>query len=282
MKKVFIFLMIISLIAIFIPKSYASTVLSENIYDPYASNIHSTTAPHDTSYNDYYTYVSSLMYVTSNHVYEYLIFNDSNSTLQEVIGNPTPIYSRVKYYNVMSSYLGYEDLVFNEYTQLTFPTGTAYFYFEVQGLGIDYSTDMSNRAILDNCIVLSIDYIQEVAYDDGVDSVNTGDVYDNGYDTGYDEGYDDGFDYYVANNMYDDAYDAYYTTWYNQGRSAGLSEGNSNNIALVGFIPSILGAIFSFFFMIFSIEFLGVSILEILAGVAAIAVTLILLKIFIK
>ena len=60
----------------------------------------------------------------------------------------------------------------------------------------------------------------------------------------------------------------------------GLSDADAGAIEMTQFIPGILGSVFGFFFQLASIQFLGISILEVLSAFLAVAVVLMILKVF--
>jgi len=49
---------------------------------------------------------------------------------------------------------------------------------------------------------------------------------------------------------------------------------------LVAFIPAMIGVFFGFFFQLASIQFLGISILEVIAAFMSVVVVLIIIKVF--
>ena len=75
---------------------------------------------------------------------------------------------------------------------------------------------------------------------------------------------------------YQDAYDEFYNARYQEGYSDGTGEGP----ALINYIPGILGVVMGFFFQIASIEFAGVSILDVVVALFGITVALLIFKIF--
>ena len=103
-------------------------------------------------------------------------------------------------------------------------------------------------------------------YQDGIDD-NTSDTYDQGYLDGYSDGED---------NQY--AID--YALWYVDRYQQGLTDLANGAIALTEFVPGILGVVFAFFFQLASIEFLGISILEVLTALFGIGIAIFIIKIF--
>jgi hypothetical protein len=87
-------------------------------------------------------------------------------------------------------------------------------------------------------------------------------------------GYNFSPDWYSAEFMFDFAKD----TFFDLGFFEGQEHANNSNLAILSFIPSIIGAIGSFFLTIASFEFLGVSILGVLIVMATIGFVLIALK----
>jgi hypothetical protein len=75
---------------------------------------------------------------------------------------------------------------------------------------------------------------------------------------------------------FQDAYDQYYTSRY----QAGYADAQTEGPALISYIPGILGVVMSFFFQIASIEFAGVSILNVIVALFGITVALLIFKIF--
>jgi len=81
-------------------------------------------------------------------------------------------------------------------------------------------------------------------------------------------------DWYSAEFMFDFAKE----TFFDLGFFEGQQNANNSNLAILSFIPSIIGAIGSFFLTIASFEFLGVSILGVLIVMATVGFVLIVLK----
>lgn len=128
--------------------------------------------------------------------------------------------------------------------------------------------------------------------------------YNNGFNAGYQSGFQNGafkYGYYddvnnkiysadeyndlVYDNIWDDGftygYDLGFDTGYNEGKFDGLNE-NDLNFKIMNFLPGILGVIFMFFFQITSIEFMGISLLQVLSVVLSVAAVYLLIKFFLK
>jgi len=164
--------------------------------------------------------------------------------------------------------------------------------------------------------VLDYAYVAGQEYDKGYEfgfnqGFNAGEVigYGDGYNDGYNEGFIEGESIFV--DLDSDGYD---DTSYTAGKTAGENAGHydgilwaytngfsevgldpmmswdgqnyyaehldDTRIAITTFIPGILGSIFAFFFQLASIEFLGISALEVIAMFAVIAVSLLVFKAF--
>lgn len=133
-------------------------------------------------------------------------------------------------------------------------------------------------------------------YDKGYDiGINEGDIdgyndgYNKGYDFGYDEGYDEGYDLGFSDAR--DDYGIFYNNewwkalnWGNKRFNEGVLEGETSDLSLriYNFLPGILGAIFMFFYTIFSIEFLGVSLMQILGILLTIGGAYLIIRFFLK
>ena len=122
------------------------------------------------------------------------------------------------------------------------------------------------------------DYGFDVAYDL---------YFDARFNEGYSQGENDTDDYYLNEVIpgVQDTYEGYgyqqaYDEFFDSRYQAGYSDAQTEGPALISYIPGILGVVMGFFFQIASIEFAGVSILDVLVAVFGITVALLLFKIF--
>lgn len=96
-----------------------------------------------------------------------------------------------------------------------------------------------------------------------------------GYQRGYTNAEIDLLDPYYEIG-YQAAKDEFYLSRYAEGRASVESDNN----ALIDYIPGILGVVVAFFFQIASISFAGVSILDVLVAMFAVVVGLMIFKMF--
>lgn len=83
-------------------------------------------------------------------------------------------------------------------------------------------------------------------------------------------------------SAFQDGADSMYAELYDSRYAEGLEAGGNGTLALVNFIPGVMGSVFAFFFQVASIEFMGISPLEVIAAFASIAATLFVFKVFLS
>jgi hypothetical protein len=115
-----------------------------------------------------------------------------------------------------------------------------------------------------------IDGRQQI-YDNGLTAYGFSPLTSYDYDTIRNHLYTNGFGSSLDNTSF-----SYY-----QGYSVGLTQNETDARSLTDFIPGILGALIGFILQIASIEFMGISLLDILVAVVSIIGVLIIFKIFV-
>lgn len=93
-----------------------------------------------------------------------------------------------------------------------------------------------------------------------------------GYQTGYQDGYNEAID-----NVQQDLDQAY-----SDGYTQGQLDSDSDITAIGTFIPQILSLGFGFFFQIFSIEVMGISVLQWFATIMTLSMGIIIFRVFLK
>lgn len=116
------------------------------------------------------------------------------------------------------------------------------------------------------------------------EAINYG--YSQGYQSGYDKGFNDSKTVHTEQGYINGQTQGEiigYQTGYEQGKIDGHAIGladNTNNIGLIGFIPSIIGAITAFLFTLGGFEVFGISIISIISIIAIISLAIIMIKVF--
>jgi hypothetical protein len=113
-------------------------------------------------------------------------------------------------------------------------------------------------------------------------------IYDNDYAEfnriqSYNEGFSNGRD--IGRNEYaieDDGEIYTASEWGVIQYNLGLAQGPENTLAIRNMIPGILGITFAFFFQLASVSFLGISALDLIAGVITIATAIFIMRIFLN
>ena len=108
-------------------------------------------------------------------------------------------------------------------------------------------------------------------------------LYQQGYDAGELNGFEGAESIYgiLVNGTYQTA-QQYAITAFNEGYAEGLTQASTNALAIRNMIPGILGITFAFFFQLASISFLGISALDLIAGVITIATAIFIMRIFLN
>lgn len=116
-----------------------------------------------------------------------------------------------------------------------------------------------------------------------------------GYNAGIQDAFDNGFEEYeleplnsydystIYQYLYDNGFGASDETSFSyvQGYSAGYAQSPSDKLSLVEFIPGILGVLVGFVLQIASVEFMGITLLDLLAAIVTIIGALVIFKIFV-
>jgi hypothetical protein len=108
---------------------------------------------------------------------------------------------------------------------------------------------------------------------------NFSDYFDSYYDAGYERGSQD---YGIADGNDFLTADEWGVLQYNIGYSNGLDQASTNALAIRNMIPGILGITFAFFFQLASVSFLGITALDLIAGVITIATAIFIMRIFLN
>lgn len=94
--------------------------------------------------------------------------------------------------------------------------------------------------------------------------------------SGYQTGYQDGFNEAIENIQQD------LDQAYSDGYSAGQLDSDSDISAIGTFIPQVLALGFGFFFQIFSIEVMGISVLQWFATIMTVSMGVVIFRVFLK
>jgi hypothetical protein len=141
--------------------------------------------------------------------------------------------------------------------------------------------------IIDNAISRYYGSGVSDGYDEGLEfgliQTDTYDVYNIGYELGYQNASDEAFK--LGSETYGIYYDGQLLTASQYGNikyNQGLAQGPEDTLAIRNMIPGILGITFAFFFQLASISFLGISALDLIAGVITIATAIFIMRIFLN
>lgn len=228
--------------------TYSSTEL--NVYSPLkAGTVITFTFPIDTSFMENQIFGTSIdqTYIVNNSL--------AAATIYYIADYALFTFSEELYWFYENANDDYYDDGYND--GIIAADSESYHYGYIQG-------EIAGIASVDAVVDIDLD-----GYDD--DSYEQGelDAWDSAYYQGYTDVFSNGFAFVGLDPELSHDWSNYYA-----------SHASDYTLAITSFIPGILGSIFVFFFQMASIEFLGISALEVIAMFAVVAVAILVFKLF--
>lgn len=218
--------------------------------------------------------------------YYYLDFDGAKSYDNGLLSLINSILSISSQFTILEIY-NYSDLYSEFIIDLSKINGEFYFIYEDSGPGfITLDVEYTYRTIFTHTFLTVGDQSGFRIKDNNFSLVDS-EAYKMGKSSGLIDGrlqgYDNGYaaaQSYFYDSYYDIGYEAAKLEYYMPRYNAGLAASSDAKLSLFSFIPSILGVSFGFFMQLASIEFLGISILELIVAMFAMTMGLLLFKIF--